>query len=125
MIPCADLRQWLNTQRLSWIPDADVGLAPQAKLVLNTEQAVAVGIVVSHVHAVALATPTPTPTPPLHMLLYGAAGVGKSVVIRDIVSQVGQERCRVVGTTGVAAFNVGGETIHRLLEFQRTKSSSQ
>ena len=57
---------------------------------------------------------------PLRMILNGAGGCGKSVVINSIVTTLRKmfhdnEVVRVVAPTGAAAFNVGGETLHHLL----------
>ena len=61
---------------------------------------------------------------PLHMFFSGVGGTGKSFLIETIRTQVtaiwgndGDElTCAVAAPTGLAAFNVGGVTIHRLLQ---------
>ena len=61
---------------------------------------------------------------PLHMFVSGVGGTGKSFLIktvRALVSKLwGEETrstlCAVTAPTGLAAFNVGGVTIHRLLQ---------
>ena len=61
---------------------------------------------------------------PLHMFLSGVGGTGKSFLIEAIRQQVAaiwKEKtdgltCAVAAPTGLAAFNVGGVTIHRLLQ---------
>ena len=61
---------------------------------------------------------------PLHMFLTGVGGTGKSFLIEAIRSMVAKIRhgkmdgltCAVTAPTGLAAFNVGGVTIHRLLQ---------
>jgi ATP-dependent DNA helicase PIF1 len=45
----------------------------------------------------------------------GKAGTGKSTVLRELRSRA---RCVVVAPTGLAAVNVGGETIHRFFGFR-------
>ena len=55
---------------------------------------------------------------PLHMFLSGVGGTGKSFLI---VAAIWKEKtdgltCAVAAPTGLAAFNVGGVTIHRLLQ---------
>jgi len=50
------------------------------------------------------------------ILLYGAAGTGKSTIVREI-SQALPGKVIVVAPTGLAAANVDGTTIHRLLGF--------
>jgi hypothetical protein len=82
---------------------------PEQKPELNAAKGRSV-VLISHAAALTLAADTPS----LNMLL-SAAGTGKSVVLREVVETIGAERCAIVGTTGVAAFNVGGETIHSLL----------
>ena len=60
---------------------------------------------------------------PLHMFLTGVGGTGKSFLIEAIRSMVAEIwhgktdglTCVVTAPTGLAAFNVGGVTIHRLL----------
>ena len=61
---------------------------------------------------------------PLHMFLTGVGGMGKSFLIEAIRSMVAEIwhgktdglTCAVTAPTGLAAFNVGGVTIHRLLQ---------
>ena len=58
---------------------------------------------------------------PLHMFISGVGGTGKSFLIRALVSEVWHNEkeslvCAVSAPTGLAAFNVGGVTIHRLLQ---------
>ena len=61
---------------------------------------------------------------PLHLFLSGVGGTGKSFLIEAIRQQVAAIwkaktdglTCAVAAPTGLAAFNVGGVTIHRLLQ---------
>ena len=61
---------------------------------------------------------------PMHMFLSGVGGMGKSFLIEAIRAQVAAiwkgktdgHTCAVTAPTGLAAFNVGGVTIHRLLQ---------
>ena len=61
---------------------------------------------------------------PLHMFVSGVGGTGKSFLIKTIralVTQVWHNEkdsllCAINAPTGLAAFNVGGVTIHRLLQ---------
>ena len=61
---------------------------------------------------------------PMHMFISGVGGTGKSFLIKTIRALVCEtwhnEResllCAVTAPTGLAAFNVGGVTIHRLLQ---------
>ena len=57
---------------------------------------------------------------PLRMIIRGAAGTGKSVLINTTVTVirklfVDNDAVHVMAPTGAAAFNVLGETIHRML----------
>ena len=57
---------------------------------------------------------------PLRMIVRGAAGTGKSILINTIVTVirklfVDNDAAHVMAPTGAAAFNVLGETIHRML----------
>ena len=57
---------------------------------------------------------------PLRLTVNGAAGSGKSVVINTIVTLMrkmfnSNQVAQVAAPTGTAAFNVGGETLHRLV----------
>lgn len=57
---------------------------------------------------------------PLRMIINGAGGSGKSVVINTIVTMLREmfgvnDVVKVAAPTGTAAFNVGGETLHRLV----------
>jgi hypothetical protein len=56
---------------------------------------------------------------PLRLTIVGAAGTGKSVLINTLVSVLRRmfgdnDVVHVAAPTGTAAFNVGGETLHRL-----------
>ena len=61
---------------------------------------------------------------PLHMFVSGVGGTGKSFLIKTIRALVGEMwhdqkeslLCDVSAPTGLAAFNVGGVIIHRLLQ---------
>ena len=58
---------------------------------------------------------------PLRMVVNGAGGSGKSVVLDTIVATIRtmfqrNDVVKVVAPTGVAACNVGGETFHHMLE---------
>lgn len=51
-----------------------------------------------------------------HMFITGKAGTGKSVLLQYIKLHT-QKNIVVVAPTGVAALNVGGQTIHSLFLF--------
>ena len=59
---------------------------------------------------------------PLRMFVSGVGGTGKSFLIETIRALVDQlwpsddPMCAIAAPTGLAAFNVGGTTIHRLFQ---------
>ena len=53
--------------------------------------------------------------PNLNIILKGSAGTGKSFLI-DVLKHVLKEKVLVTATTGVAAFNVKGRTIHKVIK---------
>ena len=59
---------------------------------------------------------------PLHMFLSGVAGTGKSFLIETIKALISSMwasddlTCAITAPTGLAAFNVGGDTIHRVFQ---------
>jgi len=60
-----------------------------------------------------------------HILLLGKAGTGKSTLITNYISQAQEEKrnIAVVAPTGVAAMNIGGQTIHSFFTFSTTISA--
>ena len=82
---------------------------------LNNEQRLAYDIVHKHyTHSLNEDTATVIPNA-LHMIIYGTAGTGKSYLIHAISSLL-KESCFLTATTGIAAFNIHGMTIHSLLQ---------
>ena len=63
---------------------------------------------------------TSTNQHPLHMLILGIAGTGKSFLIQGI-AQLLQDKCTLTATTGIAAFHIGGITLHSALHLRRQK----
>lgn len=55
------------------------------------------------------------------IVLLGEAGVGKSVAIRRLIEAANfqKKRCLVLAPTGVAALNVGGQTVHYAINMIR------
>jgi ATP-dependent DNA helicase PIF1 len=51
-----------------------------------------------------------------HTLLTGDAGTGKSTLIRKFI-EANQGECVVLAPTGIAAVNIGGQTIHSFFHF--------
>ena len=52
-----------------------------------------------------------------NVLLTGGAGVGKSYLVGEVVSELRKvgKQVVVLGSTGVSAVNVGGQTLHSFL----------
>ena len=95
---------------------------------LNTKQHIPFDIVVHHTrelhkHRMKIHHKPPEP---FHLFVTGGAGTGKSHVIRAIKEHMersmsgSQEMhaCMLMAPTGIAAFNIGGLTIHRALRLQ-------
>ena len=78
---------------------------------LNNNQRLAYDIVEQH-HQARIADEA---TAPLHMIISGTAGTGKSFLISAIAEVLGQE-CVLTGTTGMAGFNIHGCTLHSALQ---------
>lgn len=74
---------------------------------LNYEQNLAYKIIILHSQQLA-SNQHPLP---LHMIICGTAGTGKSYLI-NAISQCLGEKCLLTGTTGIAAYNIGGKTLH-------------
>ena len=55
------------------------------------------------------------PTEPLHMIITGTAGTGKSFLINALAHLLG-DQCILTGTTGIAGFNIAGSTLHSTLQ---------
>ena len=56
----------------------------------------------------------PNPQSPLHLIINGFAGTGKSFLISALRNPM-QQNCTVTATTGKASFNINGKTVHSLL----------
>jgi ATP-dependent DNA helicase PIF1 len=88
---------------------------------LNEEQKLAYDIVTKHHQTICCHTTNPieneaaTNPEQLLMIIYGTAGTGKSYLIDAIASQLKHDCC-ITATTGIAAFNINGVTIHSLLQ---------
>ena len=52
---------------------------------------------------------------PLHMIVCGTVGIGKSYLISAISQALGQA-CILTGTTGMASYNICGKTLHSTLQ---------
>lgn len=78
---------------------------------LNMQQRTAYDIVHHH-HELLIDGSNPAP---LHMIVYGIAGTGKSYLISAIAHVLGSA-CLLTGTTGMAAIYICGKTIHSALQ---------
>ena len=95
---------------------------------LNTQQRVPFDIVVQYTRKLNKYQMKLHPKTPeaFHLFMTGGAGTGKSNGIRAIIEHLerlvssgpDKHACIMIGPTGVAAFNVGGLTIHRALGLQ-------
>jgi len=56
-----------------------------------------------------------------NIFLTGGAGVGKSYLVKDLIKKYPRNLV-VVAPTGIAAVNIGGQTIHSFFEFSRNLS---
>ena len=75
---------------------------------LNVKQRLAYDLVISHFNS-------NSDKDPLCLIVIGVAGTGKSYLINSLRSTL-QSKCAVTATTGKAAFNIQGVTIHSLLK---------
>ena len=85
---------------------------------LNEDQLRVFNTVRNSVHAQCLTSQADN-TEPLRMFISGCGGTGKSYLIKTIkawVSSATDKHVAVTAPTGIAAFNINGLTIHRLLQ---------
>lgn len=61
---------------------------------------------------------------PIHLIVSGSAGTGKSQLIRAIRQYLPAECLRVAAASGVAAYNVEGSTLHSLLKIPVNSNST-
>ena len=86
-------------------------LPPVNTSTLNMQQRTAYDIIYHH-HQRFLEDKS---SPPLHMIVCGTAGTGKSYLISAIAHALGST-CLLTATTGMAAYNICGKTIHSALQ---------
>ena len=91
-----------DTERLPSHPSHQASIIDIATL--NSKQSLAYEIVSEHHHALTTLSQNP---PPLHMIVCGTAGTGKSYLI-NAISHCTTGRCILSATTGMAAFNICG-----------------
>ena len=92
----------MKTSELDSVPIIDANLKT-----LNSDQKLAYDIVVNHYQE--------KKTEPLHMIITGGAGCGKSYLIHCLRHTL-QNTCMVTAFFGVTAFNINGQTLHSLLQ---------
>ena len=71
---------------------------------LNDKQRLAFDLVLDHANS-------DNQLEPLRMIVCGTAGTGKTYLI-NALKQVLCSQCMLTATTGIAAFNIGGQTLH-------------
>lgn len=98
-LPTFISRQRESAEQRPFITTAD-------PLCLQGKQLATYNLVKDHLHG--------NQTTPLRMVVSGTAGTGKSYLIHCLRLLL-QTKVRVVAPTGVAAFHVGGHTLHSLL----------
>lgn len=110
----------------SSLPDAEWKFRLQR---LTPSQRRVYELITQHHKAVRTATQLGTVVPePLRLFITGGAGVGKSHMIDTIREYLRRSHalnshpCMLMAPTGVAAFNIGGLTIHRALGIRVEKS---
>jgi ATP-dependent DNA helicase PIF1 len=88
-------------------PQLDFDYHPVDTTRFSEEQSLAYNIILNHAHRKS--------TDPLLLIVTGEAGTGKSYLINAVRNYL-KRRCVVTATTGKAAFNINGVTIHSLLK---------
>jgi len=89
---------------VQYLPPVDIST-------LNYEQTLAYRIVLEHSNQLS-SNQNP---PPHHMIVCGTAGTGKSYLINAICQCLG-DNCILTDTTGMAAVNICGKTLHSTLK---------
>ena len=95
-------------------------LQPVNLQLLSREQQIAYDTVCRH-HRSFTAGEAPQP---LHMIICGTAGTGKSFLITAIAHTLG-DTCLLTGTTGLAGFNICGTTLHSTLQLPVQSHNNQ
>ena len=102
-----DMAHWINTQKKSYTRETTSSESSVDINSLNNAQWTAYDIVKQHF--------SNEDENQLLMIIMGLAGSGKSYVI-DALKCLLKETCRVCAFFGIAAYNVGGNTLHTLLQ---------
>ena len=99
-----DMPHWINIQKGIWSTKTEYSNMVDLNS-LNPAQRMAYDIVEQHFLF---------GNEQLFMIITGLAGSGKSYVI-DAIKSLLKQNCKVCAFFGIAAFNVGGTTLHSLL----------
>ncbi|XP_078371416.1 ATP-dependent DNA helicase Pif1-like [Oculina patagonica] len=107
---------WISKQRNEAREDPTVTInqrqqEPVNVNTLTTHQRLAYNIVENHQQSLT----TDTPLEPLHMIVLGSAGTGKSYLINTFSNLLGNN-CILTGTTGMAGYNIQGCTAHSAVQ---------
>ena len=101
-----DVGRWQQTMSKE---DAEVAACESVDVErLNSGQRIVYDAVVKH-----NARQRAGPTQPLHAMICGTAGSGKTFLIKALKQALG-DSCLVLPPTGVAADNIGGQTYHSI-----------
>lgn len=116
--PCNLIKEcpsWIKLSRRSCEDDPNSPWHRQLPTVdvssLNAQQNLAYTVIVQH-HLQVMQKQHPSP---LHMIVCGTTGTGKSYLISAISQALGQA-CILTGTTGMASYNICGKTLHSTLQ---------
>ena len=104
-----EMSTWINNMKEHYNTDINVLHGNIDVASLNEMQGLAYNIVKTHSQDLNLGKD------PLALIVIGEAGTGKSYLINAIRQLLG-DKCAVTATTGKAAFNINGITIHSLLK---------
>ena len=111
-----DSANWISSIRKHYNTDHSFQHnAPIDTNTLNDEQRLAFEIITEHHQKLTTESELSNDHKQLLMIIYGTTGTGKSYLIHAIASQL-QNDCCLTATTGIAAFNINGITIHSLLQ---------
>ena len=112
---------WIKSHRTASQSDSPRHhqLPPVDISTLNVNQQLAYDTICRH-HTQQLSGQNPLP---LHMIVYGSAGTGKSYLISAIAHAIGH-KCLLTGTTGMASFNICGKTVHSALKLPVRNSNN-
>ena len=103
-----EMPTWIKTNKQQIISRSTVNTENIDISTFSEMQKLAYDIINTHLHK-------PCPKDPLLLIIIGGGGTGKSYLINAIKNLL-QNTCAVTATTGKAAYNIHGCTIHSLLK---------